>query len=115
MKKIALSLPRCPDTFVKGALRTLSVLVLLTVPSLSRPAIAAMEDSPKAIVDEMWQIVYTESVAKNFEPESWLKLREDLLSQNYDTYDTAYRQIRGALRTLETPTRDSLIQRSLKP
>ncbi len=103
MKKIALSLPRCPDTFVKGALRTLSVLVLLTVPSLSRPAIAAMEDSPKAIVDEMWQIIYAESVAKNFEPESWLKLREDLLSQNYDTYDTAYRQIRGALRTLGDP------------
>ncbi|BAW97344.1 putative carboxyl-terminal protease [[Synechococcus] sp. NIES-970] len=73
------------------------------MPTIFQPAVAAMEDSPKAVVDEMWQIVYSESVAKDFEPEAWLKLREELLSQNYDSYEGAYRQIRNALRTLGDP------------
>ncbi|MBV5261136.1 PDZ domain-containing protein [Synechococcus moorigangaii CMS01] len=103
MKKIALSLPFGSNVVVKGTLGTLSALLLLTVPNLTRPAIAAMEDSPKMLVDEMWQIVYTESVAKNFEPDAWVKLREELLSQDYATYEMAYRQIRGALRTLGDP------------
>lgn len=103
MKKIALSLSFGSKISVKGTLGIVSILALLAVPAISRPAIAAMEDSPKTIVDEMWQIVYTESVAKDFKPEAWIQLREDLLSQDYDNYEMAYRQIRGALKTLGDP------------
>jgi carboxyl-terminal processing protease len=103
MKKISLLLPFGSKTAARGALGMFSALALLGLPHLSRPAIAAMEDSPKAVIDEMWQIVYSESVAQNFEPEAWVRIREDLLSRDYETYDSAYRHIRNALRTLGDP------------
>lgn len=103
MKKTARFLSLSPKALLNGLLGTVSVLTLLAATPVSRPAIAAMEDSPKTVVDEMWQIVYAESVAKDFNPEAWMKVRESLLEQKYDNYDVAYRQIREALETLGDP------------
>ncbi|AFY38357.1 C-terminal processing peptidase-2 [[Leptolyngbya] sp. PCC 7376] len=92
-----------PKAIFNGALGTISLLTLLTTTPIMRPAIAAMEDSPKVVVDEIWQIIHAESVAKNYDAEEWLKLRSELLEQQYDSYDTAYSTIRDALDTLGDP------------
>jgi carboxyl-terminal processing protease len=103
MKQIASFLSLFPKALLNGALGTISVFSLLVATPIVRPAIATMEDSPKALVDEMWQIVYAESVAKDFAAEDWIKLREELLEQKYDSYDAAYKSIRNALNTLGDP------------
>ncbi|MGB2924024.1 MAG: S41 family peptidase [Limnothrix sp.] len=103
MKQIAPFLPLFPKVLLNGALGTISALTLLSASPLNRPAIAAMEDSPKTLIDEMWQIVHSESVAKDFDAEAWVELRTELLDQKYDSYDAAYRTIRQSLETLGDP------------
>lgn len=103
MKQPAPFLSLFPKALLNGAIGTISALTLLTASPVNRPAIAAMEDSPKTLVDEMWQIINTESVAKNFNQEEWVQLRTELLEQKYDSYETAYRSIRNALETLGDP------------
>lgn len=103
MKQTAPSWPLSPRAFFNGALGTISLLACLTINPMVRPAIALMEDSPKTLIDEMWQIIYTESVAKNYDADQWVELRADLLDQQYGSYDAAYRTIRNALETLEDP------------
>lgn len=92
-----------PKALLNGVLGTISVLTFFAATPVVRPAIAAMEDSPKTVVDEMWQIVNSESVAKNFDPEAWLQVREELLRQKYDDDEAAYQAIRDALKTLGDP------------
>lgn len=104
MKQIVPCLPLFSSkALFNSVIGAISLLAVVTASPLSRPAIAAMEDSPKAIVDEMWQIVHNESVAKDFNAEEWMQLRNDLLEQDYDSYDAAYKAIRSALETLGDP------------
>ncbi len=103
MKQTAPFLPLSPKAIFNGAFGTISLLTFLTATPLNRPAIAAMEDSPKVLVDEIWQIIHSESVAKHYDAEEWVELRSMLLEQQYDSYDAAYRTIRDALDTLGDP------------
>ena len=66
---------------------------------------AFFQDSPKEIVDEVWQIVdrdYVDSVGK-FTPEGWRKLRNEYLSRDYKDKKEAYASIREMLKTLGDP------------
>ncbi len=66
---------------------------------------AFFQDSPKEIVDEVWQIVdrdYVDSVGK-FSPDSWRKLRNEYLSKDYKDKKEAYASIREMLKTLGDP------------
>lgn len=87
--------------FLKSVLATLATGSLL---SLSIPtAYAEMTDSPKMVVDEMWQIVNNEFVDRNFNQVNWQKKREELLSRNYSNKNQAYRAINQALKDLGDP------------
>lgn len=103
MKKTAPFRPLFSRAFLNGALGTISLLTCLAISPMVKPVIAAMEDSPKTIIDEMWQIIYSESVAKNYDATEWVELRTDLLDKQYGSYDAAYRTIRSALETLGDP------------
>jgi carboxyl-terminal processing protease len=59
--------------------------------------------SPKDTVDQSWQIVYREYVDPKFNNTDWLKTREELLSKNYDSPESAYTALRSALSKLEDP------------
>jgi len=64
---------------------------------------AALEDSPKAILDEAWQIVNNEYVDPNFNKTDWKAVRQDLLSRNYTSREQAYKALAAALEKLEDP------------
>lgn len=64
---------------------------------------AALQDSPKAIVDEAWQIVNREYVDPNFNQVDWLNMRQELLDRQYTSPDQAYKAIRTALQQLNDP------------
>lgn len=85
-----------------------SVLTILTTGSLIpffSPSMvrAEMTDSPKMVVDEVWQIVNSEFVDRDFNQVNWQNKRVELLKQNYSSKKQAYRAINQALKELGDP------------
>ena len=64
---------------------------------------AALEDSPKALVDEVWQIVNNEFVDQEFNHVNWLNKRKELLQRKYVDQKQAYQAIRQSLKDLGDP------------
>ena len=75
----------------------------LTTPVLSASQPDPLEDNPKAIIDEMWQIVNNEFVDEDFNHTDWKNKRQELLSQEYASPKQAYKAIREALEGLGDP------------
>jgi carboxyl-terminal processing protease len=61
------------------------------------------QDSPKAIVDEAWQIVNRDYVDETFNKKDWQAIRKDLIGRDYTTKEQAYTALRGALKQLDDP------------
>lgn len=85
-----------------GAIATTAALSLLTPPA-SPTAQASFENSPKAMLDEAWQIVNREYVDTTFNQTDWLAVRQDLLSRHYSSAAEAYLALRQALNQLDDP------------
>jgi len=64
---------------------------------------AALQDSPKALVDQVWQLVNREYVDGKFNQQNWQAIRQGLLSRNYTSKQEAYVAIRSALQRLGDP------------
>ncbi|MDY6785188.1 MAG: S41 family peptidase [Cyanobacteriota bacterium] len=85
-----------------SAIATLAVTSVLT-PALSPSVHAALESSPKAVVDEVWQIVNREFISYTFDQADWLATRSELLEREYTSTEEAYEAIRQALKELGDP------------
>ncbi|WP_071517043.1 S41 family peptidase [Geitlerinema sp. PCC 9228] len=81
------------------AATTLSLLVPYAAPV----AADSLEDSPKVVIDEAWQIVYREFVDGDFNQVNWQQVRQDLLEQDYSSREQAYEALRDALSQLNDP------------
>lgn len=77
--------------------------ISLFVPGLSSSVRAALQDSPKVVLDEAWQIVNREYVDSTFNKVDWQKVREELLSKNYTSREQAYAALEKALEKLGDP------------
>ena len=64
---------------------------------------AALKDSPKTLVDEVWQIVHNEFVDRQFNQVDWIEQRQELLSREYTDSQAAYKAISKSLKTLGDP------------
>ncbi|HBQ97803.1 MAG TPA: peptidase S41, partial [Cyanobacteria bacterium UBA11691] len=71
---------------LSGTLTTTASLGLLGT-AWCQSVSAALQDSPKSIVDETWQIVNREYVDPNFNQVDWLNVRQDLLDRQYTSPD----------------------------
>jgi carboxyl-terminal processing protease len=87
--------------FLRGAMFTGAIFATLL--PLAASSIAASKDSPKAIVDEAWQIVNREYVDGTFNRLDWQKTRMELLKRNYKNRQEAYVAIRSTLKKLGDP------------
>jgi carboxyl-terminal processing protease len=87
---------------LRGAMAAGACLATL-LPISSTSTNAAFKDSPKAIVDEAWQIVNREYVDGTFNRLDWQKTRMELLKRNYGSRQEAYVAIRSTLRKLGDP------------
>ncbi|NJO80532.1 MAG: S41 family peptidase [Cyanobacteria bacterium RM1_2_2] len=85
-----------PLAFLGGAVATTSLLQ-------SQPAQASFHDSPKAVLDEAWQIVNREYVDTTFNQVDWQAARQRLLSRNYTSTEAAYNALRAELERLGDP------------
>ncbi|MBE7385312.1 MAG: PDZ domain-containing protein [Leptolyngbya sp. SIO1E4] len=62
-----------------------------------------LEDNPKAVLDEAWQIIYREYVDDTFNQTDWLAVRERLLTQEYSSTAAAYDALTEELSQLQDP------------
>jgi carboxyl-terminal processing protease len=84
-----------------GAIATTSFLALS--PWCGSVRAALMQNSPKALVDEVWQLVAREYVDGTFNKTDWQATRQELLSREYTNRDQAYAAVRVALAKLDDP------------
>ncbi|BAT54155.1 carboxyl-terminal protease [Nostoc sp. NIES-3756] len=87
---------------IGGAIAT-TATVSLFGPAWTRSVRAALQDSPKAVVDQVWQLVNSEYVDGKFNQQDWLTVRKNLLSKEYSSKEEAYVAIREALQKLNDP------------
>ena len=105
--------------FLRAFLRSTPLLLLLglggvtTAVSLGRPVLSlpysyklhSITDSPKEVIDQVWQIVYRDYLDSTgeFDEKEWRKLRSDLLNKTYSGTEESYEAIRGMLSSLDDP------------
>lgn len=87
---------------IGGAIAT-TATVSVFGPAWTRSVRAALQDSPKTLVDQVWQIVNSEYVDGNFNQKDWLAIRQSLLKKEYSSQEEAYVAIREALQQLNDP------------
>lgn len=91
-----------PKLALFGGAVAATAAISLFGPGLGRVR-AALQDSPKAVLDEAWQIVNREYVDGNFNHVDWRATRQSLLSKNYTSNKEAYQALRKALEQLGDP------------
>ncbi|MGK7924976.1 MAG: peptidase S41, partial [Spirulina sp.] len=64
---------------------------------------AFFNESPKELVDEVWQIINRQYVDATFNQVDWRSLRTEYLDRNYTAPEQAYEAIREMLGKLEDP------------
>ena len=88
--------------FIGGVIATTATISALGL-AWCRSVNAALKDSPKAVVDQVWQLVDREYVDSSFNQQDWKAIRRELLSKNYSSQEEAYTAIRKVLEGLEDP------------
>ncbi|MFZ4640011.1 MAG: S41 family peptidase [Nodosilinea sp.] len=97
-------LPRHIKTLVLSSLAVVGVLGLVSpVKTQAATEMADFKDSPKAVLDEAWQIVNHEYVDSTFNHIDWQVTRRELLGREYTSPEAAYAALRMALRKLNDP------------
>jgi carboxyl-terminal processing protease len=61
------------------------------------------KQSPKELVDEVWQIIDRQYVDATFNQQDWRAIRSEYLNRNYTNQEEAYKAIREMLKKLEDP------------
>lgn len=85
---------------VSATLATGALLAPAFIPTVRA---SSLEDSPKVLVDQVWQIVNNEFVSPDFNHIDWKHKRQELLGRDYDNTKQAYKAIREALKELGDP------------
>jgi carboxyl-terminal processing protease len=88
---------------VLGSLALLSGLFALGLGVKPPAAQAELVDSPKAVVDEAWQLINQNFVDNTFNHTNWQQVRQELLSREYTSSEQAYSAIRQAIADLNDP------------
>ena len=102
----------------KVRLKIAVAAIALVLPALaliqSRLTHANLGDSPKAVVDEAWQLVQKEYVDRTFNAQDWQEVRQDYLARNYSSQDEAYLAIKEMVDSLEDEYTRFLSPQALK-
>lgn len=93
--------PSLPKVLLCGGAVAAAVTASMFGPGLR--VRAALQDSPKAVVDEAWQIVNREYVDGTFNRVNWQAERQTLLEKNYSSREAAYTALRKSLEKLRDP------------
>ncbi|MDV3352866.1 PDZ domain-containing protein [Leptolyngbyaceae cyanobacterium CCMR0082] len=85
-----------------AALASMAVVVAGTSIHWSQSQ-AFFKESPKEVIDEVWQLIDHEYVDETFNDQDWLAIRNDYLNRDYTDSTAAYDAIREMLDSLDDP------------
>jgi carboxyl-terminal processing protease len=102
-----------PNHWKKWSRISLLTGLLLLIP-LTPSGNAALKDSPKALVDQAWQIVQHNYVDRSFNKQDWIAVRTRLLKPNYPSTAAAYSAIETMMGSLGDPYTRFLTPEALK-
>ncbi len=89
---------------VIGATALLTAAVAVTGAGLHMSkSWAGFRESPKELVDEVWQVIDREYVDATFNGQDWRAIRREFLAKTYTTPDQAYTAAREMLEKLNDP------------
>lgn len=88
---------------VLGATAAMLTAVAVTAAGIHSPGKAFFQESPKELVDEVWQVIDRSYVDGTFNQVDWRNVRQEYLSRNYTNKEDAYKAIRKMLEKLEDP------------
>jgi carboxyl-terminal processing protease len=71
--------------------------------SLHSPGQASFKESPKELVDEVWQVIYRQYVDGTFNQVDWQAVRKEYLNKSYSNKQEAYKSVREMLKKLDDP------------
>ncbi|MDZ7956493.1 MAG: S41 family peptidase [Aulosira sp. DedQUE10] len=80
---------------------TLSTIAITSLGIHSRGQ--ALNNSPKELIDEVWQVVQRQYVDGTFNQVDWQAVRKEYLSKSYTSKKEAYKSIREMLKKLDDP------------
>lgn len=106
MNRFANRLTRSSVNFARGAIATSLVTAFTAVGFTIEPQAQAaelLEDNPKAVLDEAWQLVNREYVDSTFNQTDWQAVRQRLLGREYTSTEAAYTALRQELQRLNDP------------
>ncbi len=94
-------------SFLRASLLSTGLAIVAATGTLISPTFpvraAWQQDSPKAVLDEAWQIVNREYVDGSFNKNNWQTVRTNLITPDYNTKEQAYGALRNALKLLDDP------------
>jgi len=79
------------------------VAITATVVAVTGVSQAFFRESPKEVVDEVWQIINYQYVDATFNQTDWREVRREYLDKSYANKEEAYAAIREMLEKLEDP------------
>ncbi|MEN9207027.1 MAG: S41 family peptidase [Gloeomargarita sp. GMQP_bins_120] len=82
---------------------TATAVVGLLATGVGRQSWASLKESPKQLVDEVWQLIYQDYVDPSFNRTNWRQIRQQYLSREYSSREEAYKAIREMLEKLGDP------------
>lgn len=89
---------------VLGATAAMVAAIAITGVGLHLPkSLAGLKESPKELVDEVWQIIDRQYVDGTFNQVDWRATRNDYLNRSYTSKPEAYKAIREMLKKLNDP------------
>jgi carboxyl-terminal processing protease len=89
---------------VIGATALVLTAVAVTGAGLHLPkGVAFFKDSPKELIDQVWQIVDRQYVDGTFNQKDWRSIRKQYLAKNYQSKEEVYKSIRLMLKNLNDP------------
>ena len=90
--------------FVLGATALVGASVVITGAGLHfSKSWALFKESPKEIVDEVWQVINHDYVDGTFNGVDWRAVRNEYLQRDYTSSEDAYKAVREMLERLEDP------------
>lgn len=90
-------------SLVLGATAVVLTTVAVTGAGLLSKSQAFFSQSPKELVDQVWQIIDRQYVDGTFNQQDWRSIRNEYLNRTYANQEEAYKAIREMLKKLEDP------------
>ncbi|MES1022946.1 carboxyl-terminal processing protease CtpC [Gloeocapsa sp. BRSZ] len=88
---------------VLGATAAMLTTVAIAGAGIHSRGQAFFQESPKELVDEVWQIIDRQYVDGTFNQANWQAVRREYLNRSYSSKEDAYKAIREMLKKLDDP------------